>query len=1019
MGCQVATVILAELGWRLCALSTIGIATSGFALGRVDRSKNTTWRRKLLRNTPCDSNSILDVRPETAQPARLNSEGARWIGDKRPDRHGQGHRPTQSQGSDFRRNSLTCGAAHLRRRGQTLASSLTSPFISPLASPPLEITEEQPIEPQSQRGPTRWLRRLSLASIRDNATHGSTMPSHGSSPATSRPASQQQTNRLIKRVPSHLSNVHPSVVNTSDLPPPITRRPATSDQKPRSRPQSMRLDSLREDPLRDFNFDNYSPQPVLEESEFDIDEQDGWKPYLTPNPDKLSEKPPRKLSINTTRMQPVRLIIPDQESLPALVLSTAFTKQVIPGCEPEPEPEPELEAVVEPESIIESESIVEPELIPPVLFSDPFQAQSPPPSSPPRPDSPKQREHRQTSSLDKEPKRILVNTVTASGQPIIGPQRGGSLKRVKGRNFGTDLSPFDIQSPIIGRSPFQRRNITDPSVFRRPQPISPTFSISPFNRAFQLVPRSVSQDYNFSQRRQRPLTSDAVAVSTWQHACRPSEYKYTSLRRRPKRHSFAESSNRSSTIMGSDDTRVFTTSDEYETDMVTDYWDSVRTRRTSASGLQGLRIETMFDKEGLQLSNEEVTTLEDLLPRGSFNSRLEREPPFYSATLPSPRNRVHVDEIDCLFDDEDSYSMIADLPSRSRHMRNQPEQLTSPNGSQLSQKMNIFDWSEHSHSRADRDLSDSETRPRTVHGKQNAVNRDSRAACRKVSSTIHLRSQSVPVANDFPVSSERQTPGKFATWKLGMKGVSEDWDSDFDFEDDSEENTAVQTANGIGPDVVPHSMSVPQAILARQASLRGQFGQVQELTLLVEELKRLRHQASVLDILGGPSGELWKEAEGIVNLATIDDEEERRSPLGSQLSPPSLVQSKDSSESPEQRRGGQGFSSPLRPMSNTPKPQSVLDILQPGQRPKSAVFTGFTPSQPPQKLPFDTSSLRDLVVRAGVVTRALKEVIRKAEGVDPSSHDAFPSDPPFRRIFDQPSHVVDIGCFEAALADMH
>ncbi|EDN05293.1 predicted protein [Histoplasma mississippiense (nom. inval.)] len=37
-------------------------------------------------------------------------------------------------------------------------------------------------------------------------------------------------------------------------------------------------------------------------------------------------------------------------------------------------------------------------------------------------------------------------------------------------------------------------------------------------------------------------------------------------------------------------------------------------------------------------------------------------------------------------------------------------------------------------------------------------------------------------------------------------------------------------------------------------------------------------------------------------------------------------------------------------------------------------------TDPHQKLPFDTQSLRDLVIRAGVVTRSLKEVVRKAEG---------------------------------------
>jgi hypothetical protein len=95
---------------------------------------------------------------------------------------------------------------------------------------------------------------------------------------------------------------------------------------------------------------------------------------------------------------------------------------------------------------------------------------------------------------------------------------------------------------------------------------------------------------------------------------------------------------------------------------------------------------------------------------------------------------------------------------------------------------------------------------------------------------------------------------------------------------------------------------------------------------------------------------------------------------------------------------------------DSPKSQSVLDILQPGDKSLEIAPRA-------QKLPFDTSSLKDLVVRAGVVTRALKEVIRKAEGVATSPQNVFPQDPPFRRIFDKPSHD-DLASFEAALADL-
>jgi hypothetical protein len=584
-----------------------------------------------------------------------------------------------------------------------------------------------------------------------------------------------------------------------------------------------------------------------------------------------------------------------------------------------------------------------------------------------------------------------------------------------------------------------------------------------------MAPRSVSQDYTIGMRGQRALTSDAVALSAWQHSGRPDSYTFSSLRRQPKRHSIA-ASDPSSTVIGSDDTRVFTSGDEYETDMMTDYWDSVRTRETSGGGLKGLQIETMFDKAGSRLSNEEVTTLEDLLPRGSFTSRLEQETPLFPDSLVSSVAQVRLNEDTWISEgDEENASMIGALPGEpngpavqsplSGSLSNPsvahaafssaiPEPGSPVAESHMSQKMNIFDWSEQA--RPDRDATDTEARPRTMHGKQSGVARGSRAACRKVPSAIHLRSQSVPVARELPANETRQPSGKFGTWGLGSKGVSEDWDSDFDF-DDSEEPAASNDTKSSEPEAAPQSMMVPKAILERQASLRGQFGQVQELTLLVQELKRLRHQASVLDLVTGPSSELWKEAEGIVNLATIDDDDDRRSPPGS---PSSLTFSFDDSDdegvnsaskrnsdnfwqggpqqgiqiqstSPKQPKENHPssswnsntqsenrlFTSPLGHLSkNSPKSKSVLDILQPSRRTEDS---SLAPPPRTQKLPFDTQSLRDLVVRAGVVTRALKEVIRKAEGVDSSPQNVFPSDPPFRRIFDQPSHD-DLASFEAA-----
>lgn len=1029
---------------QLCALSTVGIAPSGLALGRVERSKPSIFRRKTLPYEPLPTSTELataDVRPKTSRSVRLSQLGVECPpSDDGTDGSDRSH-TGQLQGPDLRRTSLSFGAGRFRRRGQTLTNL------------PLRIPENEPTqastESHSRRPSTGWLRRLSLVSFQteSQSTSSPVTPSfNGSaSPILSRPTSQRRApNKLVKRSSSQHSNAHPLFINTSVPTSSASRRPATSYQ----RSETMRLQS----PLTDFGprFPASVETPVTEE--FDIHTQNDWRPYLHAKSEGLQEKLSRRLSTTGSPKVPgVRRIVYDQDTAPALVPAATIS------CKISTSPEEGRSSVT------------------PVQFRDPFEKSIEPPPTPPRQRPP----HKHSYSLnDAEPKRIVVNTVTASGTPIPGQPGGGSLKRVKGRTFSIPRSELSKIESSIKSSPVraQRRNITDPSVFHRPH------TIAMADRDLSLVaPRSASHDYNIGLRGQRPLTSDAVALSAWQHANRRDSYTYSSLRRRPKRHSIA-ASDPASTIIGSDDTRIFTSCDEGETDM-TDYWDSVRTRETSGSGLKGLRIETMFDKAGARLSNEEITTLEELLPRGSFASGLEKNPSLLPGALSSPpMAQAQVTENASIIsaDDEDACSMIGALPGEpegpARRIPLSPP-FSSPSAGQIcevssaklppdpsiqeahtSQKMNIFDWSEQM--RSDRDLSDTEARPRTVHGKQNGVDRGSRAACRKVPSSIHLRSQSVPIARDLPVNDSRQTSGKFGTWGLGSKGVSEDWDSDFDFDDAEEPAGSQAPKTQEMRETAQESMTVPKAILERQASLRGQYGHVQELTLLVQELKRLRHQASILNLVEGPSGELWKEAEGIVNLATIDDEEERRSPPGS---PSSLTFSFDDSDeealnaSPKRNSEGswQGGSQqpgqlspppsrhsgpnseiswreaiheegslcnpPLRqPSNDPPKSKSVLDILQPAGRPTSSTFPDLTPAPRPQKLPFDTQSLRDLVVRAGVVTRALKEVIRKAEGVDASSQGVLPSDPPFRRIFDQPSPSHDgLASFEAALAEMN
>lgn len=372
-----------------------------------------------------------------------------------------------------------------------------------------------------------------------------------------------------------------------------------------------------------------------------------------------------------------------------------------------------------------------------------------------------------------------------------------------------------------------------------------------------------------------------------------------------------------------------------------------------------------------------------------------------------------------------------------------PRRRESPPASGLDQssKSNIFEWSEQPST--DRDSSrGGSPRPSTVHGRQMKDMRGSRVNGRRGPSALHLRSQSVPVPKDM-ASRHNNNSSKLDSWVLGNKGPSEDWDGDFEFDEASNTPKQALASGDHMPPSAASGMLVPRAILERQASVHGQFGQVKELTLLVEELKRLQQQAAGLGIMEGQSVELWKEAEGIINLATLDDEEQELFPPRSPLSPsfdfdlfdddsPSIrvrrksgiSQSKDerlrlvddSSESQNSSRPSQELSGLETPPSTRPrkessaKAKSVLETIYQQRSHHDPALLDAPLAQ--RKLPFDTTSLKDLVTRAGVVTRALKEIVRRADtGSDtPEQMPSTPRDPPFiAQMFQQPPSSSALG----------
>lgn len=372
------------------------------------------------------------------------------------------------------------------------------------------------------------------------------------------------------------------------------------------------------------------------------------------------------------------------------------------------------------------------------------------------------------------------------------------------------------------------------------------------------------------------------------------------------------------------------------------------------------------------------------------------------------------------------------LPTMPHKLSDRPEDA----------KLDVFDWSEQPSSDKD-SLVGSSPRPKTVHG-PNGKERGSRFSGRRGPSPLHLRSQSVPVPSDGNGHRNNGNSAKVDSWVLGSKGVSEDWDNDFDFDESPRPTKQTSVSHDYARLSNSTGMLVPRSILERQASVHGQFGQVKELTVLVDELKRLQQQAAGQGIMEGPSVELWKEAEGIINLATVDDEDHELLPPRSPRSPSfdfdafdedspagqSRRKSGISSSRGDRSSGAETVSSPHTPNHTpsrsspdkskieTPPPKSrprkesaakAKSVLENIHQQRGRYELSMLEQTSQKKLPFDTTSLRDLVTRAGVVTRALKEIVRRAENAPstpqaaPQARPPTPPDPPFvSQIFHQP-----------------
>ena len=361
----------------------------------------------------------------------------------------------------------------------------------------------------------------------------------------------------------------------------------------------------------------------------------------------------------------------------------------------------------------------------------------------------------------------------------------------------------------------------------------------------------------------------------------------------------------------------------------------------------------------------------------------------------------------------------------------------------------IFDWSEPSHEKPDTD--GRSPRPKTAYAKQELDSRGGRSALRNRPTPTHVRSQSVPVVHD--VSEDPKTTGaKYGTWGMGTKTVSEDWDDDFEFGGSSM----------AGGERDEKTFAVPVSIQAAQPSVKAHAGQIREFSLLVNDLKRLCRHGRELDMLEGIHRALWKEAEGIIALASPDEDEDDDSTSEHTASTSSI--NFDAFEIDE-RFGDEGFddhsmnrldaafdghepamlkttvvrerysprrrsvfspeddifgnwpiiepssqsnrpSRPRTPENRNTKPHDVNGVVRSVM--EAMHRSAPDPSHQDGKVHFDTNSLKALVKRAGDLRDALSDMIRRADQITqspvrtPRHERQLDSSPAFTRVFDDP-----------------
>ncbi|KAK0742375.1 hypothetical protein B0T21DRAFT_382002 [Apiosordaria backusii] len=651
--------------------------------------------------------------------------------------------------------------------------------------------------------------------------------------------------------------------------------------------------------------------------------------------------------------------------------------------------------------------------------------------------------------------------------------KGGNNNRYATDLAGTLRDP--MQSPV---SPTTQEIVVPPNYQPQAPPLepAPTLSDAPRNRKRNspspLPPLNRLSSFNIDVAR-LGLSSSSSSTAPPRSFHTPINYMNGSQGPLALTHSRGPSGERSVTLAGSD-FEVHDADDE-DTDVRSDAYDSFRTV-ASSSRVRSVEtpLDSMFDESPPSTAGNGKTkrlSIQEMLGCGWDGEAKITEEEESQAT---PVRSTHLDDTSKLsvkgsgygysgqgglmlvnrdfarlsFDDDDDDDWTRDddntlsnhlSPPSSTNSRRVSPTLRhalknmggngSPDLSRQSMsdrpRSSIFDWSEPSiHDKFDSDT----TRPKTVHGKQEMDLRLGRSTSRKAPGAGHVRSQSVPVVPE-PTDGSKPPP-KFGTWGLGTKNVSEDWDDDFDFDE-----TALDLTGG--KDSNTSFMVVPPSIQASQPSVKAHSGQIRELSLLVNDLKRLCRHGKDLNIIHGAIQPKWVEAENIIALASPDEDEADE--FGSVKS--SLDFDRDDLDEIDERFIDEGFDGSMLDDINDPfeipephmtrttvvreratvRRRSVFspdDDIFGGQWPlpdeplkpprprtpdgsvspnrSSAVLTTVIEAMQQQrstsdpiaatatktqdtKLFFDTNSLQELVKRAGHLRDSLSDAVRKAE----------------------------------------